>query len=112
MELGGQGNWWLEDPTNLFFQAAAAAIKEEWGQEPLYTREGATMSAIHHLKAVLNCPTLHLPFGQASDQAQLENERIRIENLVRGKKVFKAFIMHAASLHALHHSSLSYGGPH
>ena len=43
-------------------------------------------------KVLPGVPTLHLPIGQASDRAHLSNERIRWENLVKGKHVFKEFL--------------------
>lgn len=42
----------------------------------------------------LGCGSIHLPLGQASDGQHLPNERIRIENLLKGKDVIKWLLQH------------------
>ncbi|XXQ32940.1 SAM domain containing protein [Plasmodiophora brassicae] len=85
------GNWWLGNPESHAFQAAAKAIRDVWNVEPLFIREGGTMATTHYLEEALKAPAVHIAFGQALDQAHLENERIRIKNLLCGRDVFKAF---------------------
>jgi di- and tripeptidase len=85
-------HWWLGDPAGAFFRAAERAVAEEWGAAPLYIREGGTMPTSHFLQETLRAPVIHIPFGQQSDQAHLENERIRVKNLLKAKAVFKRFL--------------------
>eukprot|EP00667_Euglena_gracilis_P000717 EG_transcript_716 len=84
---------WRVDPRNKFYQAAECAIRDVWKQEPLYIQEGGNVNN-PLMKFFPTAPTLHLPLGQASDRAHLSNERIRWENLVKGKNVLKAFFQH------------------
>lgn len=68
----------------------------EWGMKPLYVREGGTIPVTPFLEKTLNAPALHLPIGQATDRAHLQNERLRLQNLLKGKNVLKAFFKQLA----------------
>lgn len=54
----------------------------------LYIREGGSIPAIRYLEKEFDAPVAHLPCGQASDSAHLENERIRLLNLIRSREIF------------------------
>ena len=56
---------------------------------PLYIREGGSIPAIRFLEKEFNAPAAHFPCGQASDAAHLDNERLRLVNLFKGREVFK-----------------------
>jgi len=58
-------------------------------RKPLYIREGGSIPAIRFLEKEFNAPAAHLPCGQASDNAHLENERFRVLNLYNSKRIFK-----------------------
>jgi len=58
-------------------------------QKPLYIREGGSIPAIRFLEQEFNAPAAHLPCGQASDSAHLDNERLRLLNLYNSRKIFK-----------------------
>ncbi len=45
------GDWWEADPGGRLFRLAERAIEREWGQKPLYVREGGTMRAPPTLSA-------------------------------------------------------------
>eukprot|EP01012_Entosiphon_sulcatum_P029800 TRINITY_DN3645_c0_g1_i1.p1 TRINITY_DN3645_c0_g1~~TRINITY_DN3645_c0_g1_i1.p1 ORF type:complete len:1297 (-),score=168.77 TRINITY_DN3645_c0_g1_i1:82-3972(-) len=82
--------WWQGDVHSRYYAAAEKALRQVWQQDPLYIQEGGSLYL--PLLAVLpQLPVLHLPLGQASDHAHLPNERIRWENLVKGKRVLKSF---------------------
>jgi di- and tripeptidase len=98
IEVISSGNWWLGDPSSKYFHAAESAIKSQWGVDPLYIREGGTMPTSSFLESALNAPVIHIPFGQITDQAHLENERVRILNLMKGKDVFKDFVRNSFGL--------------
>ncbi len=57
--------------------------------KPLYIREGGSIPTIRFLEKEFNAPAAHLPCGQASDSAHLDNERLRLVNLYNSKKIFK-----------------------
>jgi acetylornithine deacetylase/succinyl-diaminopimelate desuccinylase-like protein/WD40 repeat protein len=92
LQLLSSSHWWLGDPTSRFFRAAGSAIEDVWGTAPMYIREGGTMPTSQCMAEVLDAPVIHIPFGQHSDQAHLEDERIRLKNLLNGKTVFKLFL--------------------
>lgn len=63
--------------------------KQHPSQKPLYIREGGSIPAIRFLEQEFNAPAAHLPCGQASDSAHLDNERLRLLNLYNSRKIFK-----------------------
>ncbi|CAG8668236.1 19282_t:CDS:10 [Gigaspora margarita] len=87
--INNLADWWLGDPENRFFKATEEAVKQEWGIKPLYVREGGSIPAVRWLEKKFNAVAVNLPMGQASDQAHLINERIRLQNLYNGKNIFK-----------------------
>lgn len=86
------GEAWIGDYKNKYYLSAAQAIKEVWGIEPLFVREGGSQPVTSFLEGVIRASVLHLPFGQSTDRAHLQNERIRLENLFSGKNVLKSFL--------------------
>ncbi len=58
-------------------------------RKPLYIREGGSIPAIRFLEKEFNAPAAHLPCGQASDSAHLDNERLRVVNLYKSREIFK-----------------------
>ncbi len=56
--------------------------------KPLYIREGGSIPAIRFLEQEFNAPGAHLPCGQASDNAHLDNERLRLSNLYKSRQIF------------------------
>lgn len=57
--------------------------------EPLFIREGGSIPAISFLEREFEADAAMFPMGQASDNAHLDNERIRVENLYKGREVLK-----------------------
>ncbi|KAL8995436.1 MAG: hypothetical protein Q9188_006815 [Gyalolechia gomerana] len=64
-----------------------ATLAPSW--KPLYIREGGSIPAIRFLEQEFEAPAAHLPCGQASDKAHLDNERLRLSNLYKSKDIFK-----------------------
>ena len=62
---------------------------ENTPHEPLFIREGGSIPAISFLQHEFGASAAMFPMGQASDNAHLDNERIRVENLYNGKEVLK-----------------------
>ncbi|KAI4096986.1 MAG: hypothetical protein L6R37_006874 [Teloschistes peruensis] len=56
---------------------------------PFFIREGGSIPAIRFLEKEFKAPAAHLPCGQASDKAHLDNERLRLSNLYKSKEIFK-----------------------
>lgn len=106
---------WLGDPGNDIFRTLEGAVVETWAdsfdtsekstkeatsdskenngstakpRHPLYIREGGSIPAIRFLEKEFGAPAAHLPCGQASDSAHLDNERIRMVNLFKAREIF------------------------
>jgi di- and tripeptidase len=58
------------------------------GRKPLYIREGGSIPSIRFLEKEFSAPAAHLPCGQASDSAHLDNERMRLSNLYKSREIF------------------------
>jgi len=80
---------WLGDPTNSAFQILKNAVKKEWGTEPLYIREGGSIPSVRFLEKICNAPAAQLPCGQSTDNAHLDNEKLRVTNLYALRRILK-----------------------
>lgn len=56
--------------------------------KPMFIREGGSIPTIRFLEKEFSAPAANLPCGQASDNAHLDNERMRIENLYKSREIF------------------------
>ncbi|KAI7864320.1 hypothetical protein BDF14DRAFT_1835199 [Spinellus fusiger] len=92
VEIKSASEHWLGDPQNKYFKAVEKAIEEEWNVKPLYIREGGSIPAVKWLEKFCDAPAVHLPMGQASDQAHLHNERIRLKNIHAGRRIVKRLL--------------------
>ncbi|KAK4636296.1 putative di- and tripeptidase DUG2 [Fulvia fulva] len=80
----------LTEVTNKLEEIASPPTpKHKQRRKPLYIREGGSIPAIRFLEKEFNAPAAHLPCGQASDSAHLDNERLRLVNLYKSKDIFK-----------------------
>lgn len=59
------------------------------GRKPLYIREGGSIPSIRFLEKEFGAPAAHMPCGQASDSAHLDNERLRLTNLFKAREIFR-----------------------
>lgn len=87
IKFSNQAAPWLGDPTNDAFQILRNALKEEWDLEPLFIREGGSIPVVRALEQIFEAPAAQLPCGQASDGAHLNNERLRVTNFVKTRRV-------------------------
>jgi len=67
----------------------ATYTPENMPRRPLYIREGGSIPVISFLEKEFNAPAAMFPCGQASDNAHLDNERMRVQNLYNGREVFR-----------------------
>ena len=59
------------------------------GVKPMFIREGGSIPTIRFLEKEFSAPAANLPCGQASDNAHLDNERMRVENLYKSREIFR-----------------------
>jgi di- and tripeptidase len=74
--------------TNGTSRSASPPVTRKPGRKPLYIREGGSIPSIRFLEKEFGAPAAHLPCGQASDAAHLDNERLRVANLYRSREIF------------------------
>ncbi|KAI5306394.1 hypothetical protein KEM56_001095 [Ascosphaera pollenicola] len=77
------------EPSQEQAAAATSTNKPSIPGKPLYIREGGSIPTIRLLEKMFDAPAAHLPCGQASDHAHLDNERMRVENLYQSREIFK-----------------------
>lgn len=113
IQIDNQAEPWLGNPNNEIFRTLEDAVMAAWSpvfaqattesdeeedgstaeptprpRRPLYIREGGSIPAIRFLEKEFAAPAAHLPCGQASDSAHLDNERLRVLNLVKSREIF------------------------
>lgn len=74
---------------NVAMNKQGSSQKQILIQKPLYIREGGSIPAIRFLEQEFDAPAAHLPCGQASDSAHLDNERLRLLNLYNSREIFR-----------------------
>ena len=85
---------WLGDPTNDVYSMLYEKVCSNWSAlapEPLLIREGGTIPSIRFLERIFNCPAAQIPCGQSSDNAHLQDEKIRILNLFKLRDILRDF---------------------
>lgn len=75
---------WEADLESPYFSVAKNVLQRTWGVEPLLVREGGTMPLAKRLEKLLGACAIMVPMGQSSDQCHLANERLRMQNLLKG----------------------------
>ncbi|KAI5953412.1 hypothetical protein KGF54_002784 [Candida jiufengensis] len=78
---------WLGDPTNKVYKKLFKFMKLHWNQDPIFIREGGSIPSIRFLEKTFNAPAVQIPCGQASDNAHLKDEKLRIENLFKLRSI-------------------------
>lgn len=84
---------WLGDPFNLVYNILAEKIEKNWGIKPLFIREGGSIPSIRFLEKCFNAPAAQIPCGQASDNAHLKDEKLRIINLYKLRSILRDTFM-------------------
>ena len=78
-----------QSPDKVYDPAGLDTRQGSANWRPLYIREGGSIPAIRFLEKEFDAPAAHLPCGQASDNAHLDNERVRVLNLLNSRKIFR-----------------------
>lgn len=91
---------WLGDPTNLVYKILYDKIRSNWGPQvpdPLFIREGGTIPSVRFLEKCFNASAAQIPCGQASDNAHLKDEKLRIINLFKLRDILTDTLMELGS---------------
>ncbi|SCU86430.1 LAMI_0D02036g1_1 [Lachancea mirantina] len=95
-ELIHDGDYWISDPFNASFTAAAKATKTVYGVEPDLTREGGSIPITLTFEKELKTNVLLLPMGRGDDGAHSINEKLDLSNFVGGTKTMAAYLHYYA----------------
>ena len=75
---------WAADPAHPLFDAAAAALQETFGREPVFVREGGSIPIIPLFERTFGAPVLLLGFGLPGSNLHAPNEWIDLGTYHRG----------------------------
>jgi acetylornithine deacetylase/succinyl-diaminopimelate desuccinylase-like protein len=73
-------------------KAAREALKEVWGKEPVFTRDGGTVPVVGLIKEMLGIQSLLLGFGLPDDNPHGPNEKQHLPTLYRGIETYIQFL--------------------
>lgn len=89
---------WITDFNHPQYQAAARAIKDVFGVEPDFTREGCSIPVALTFSELTGKNVLLLPIGSCDDGAHSQNEKINIDNYIQGIKLMGAYFQRMANI--------------
>jgi len=72
------------DPAAPPIRAAAAVVREIWGADPVYTREGGSVPIVTQFSRILKVPTVMFGFGLPDDNLHAPNEKYHLPNFYKG----------------------------
>ncbi|MGH7458960.1 MAG: dipeptidase [Longimicrobiaceae bacterium] len=94
VELLHHGHPWLADPGEAVFDAAAGALREAFGHEPVFIREGGSIPIVHALRERFGVPIVLMGFGLPGENAHAPDEWMSLENFHRGAEAVARFYDH------------------
>lgn len=92
--LGGEGVMVMPDSPPM--QAAAAALKEYFGKEPIFIREGGSIPIAALFHEVLNVPVVMMGFGLPDDNLHSPNEKYSLSQFYKGIRTVASFLQKLA----------------
>ncbi|EGV60918.1 Cys-Gly metallodipeptidase [Yamadazyma tenuis] len=95
-QLIHDGNYWVSNPFNDNFTAAAKATVDVWNIEPDFTREGGSIPITLSFEQELGKDVLLLPMGRGDDGAHSINEKLDMSNYINGCKTLGAYLHYYA----------------
>lgn len=87
---GGDGV--LVSPDSLPVQAAAAALKEVYGKDPIFTREGGSIPIAALFDEILHAPVVLMGFGLPDDNLHAPNEKYSLDQFFKGIRTVVSFL--------------------
>lgn len=91
-ELIHDGAYWVSNPFNDAFTAAAKATEDVWGIKPDFTREGGSIPITLSFEQQLGTDVLLLPMGRGDDGAHSINEKLDVSNYINGCKTLGGYL--------------------
>lgn len=87
----------LIDQSSPSVQSASAAVREVWGRDPAYTREGGSIPIVSKFVNVWKIPAILFGFGLPDDGHHAPNERFHLPNFFKGIDTVVRFIEEAGN---------------
>ena len=87
---GGEGVMVMPDSPPM--QAAAAALKEYFGKEPIFIREGGSIPVAALFHELLNVPVVMMGFGLPDDNLHSPNEKYSLSQFYKGIRTVASFL--------------------
>ncbi|KAF5325533.1 hypothetical protein D9619_009870 [Psilocybe cf. subviscida] len=91
------GKPWVADHRHWNFEAAKAATRAVYGQEPDLTREGGSIPVTLTFAESLGVNVLLLPMGRGDDGAHSTNEKLDKSNFIQGSKLLGTYLYELAA---------------
>jgi len=85
------GKPWMTDFDNKYVQAAGRAIKQGFGQEPVFNREGGSIPVVATFQEILGLPSVLFGVGLPDENAHAPNEKLDLGNF-HGGIIASAFL--------------------
>ncbi len=76
---------------NPYIRAAAAALEQVWGRQPVFVRGGGSIPIVGDFERVLGIPTVLMGFGLPDDALHSPNEKFHLANFHQGIETLIAF---------------------
>lgn len=93
LRLHSQGPGAIMDRTSPYMSAAAAALKEVFGADPIFKREGGSVPIVGMLQEKLGVDSIMLGFALPDDGIHGPNERQYLPNFYRGIETHVRFLL-------------------
>jgi acetylornithine deacetylase/succinyl-diaminopimelate desuccinylase-like protein len=87
---GGEGV--LISPDAPAMKAAAEALKEMFGREPVFIREGGSIPIAALFYEILNVPVVLMGFGLPDDNLHSPNEKYSLSQFYKGIRTVASFL--------------------
>ena len=75
---------WLTSTDNPAIQAASKAIRRLYEKDPVFVREGGSISIVLNFQEILGLPAVLMGLGQSDENLHAPNEFFRVENFYAG----------------------------
>jgi len=92
------GDWAMTPIDSKWIRAAFEALKQGFGKEPVFIREGGSIPIVLTFEKVLNAGTVLLGFGLPDENAHSPNEHLDLENFHNGIITTSIFYYELANL--------------
>lgn len=103
MEIEGDPNGgkpWYADPNHWNYAAATKATERIYGVKPDLTREGGSIPVALTFSEVTGKNLLLLPLGRADDGAHSVQEKLDLDNYIRGTQLLGVYLHEVAAAQA------------